>query len=286
MRIWSADVTARIAEERIDVDGVEVFVRRTHGDGDPVVFSHGNPTHSEDWLPFLERLQRPGIAFDLPGFGLSATPSAREFDYSMHGQARFFGRALDVLGVDRYALVAHDWGSLALIHATTRPEQVERLVLANVVPLLPGYRWHWIARYFWRVPVAGELFNLAATKSAFRLLSRQATARRGPMPPEFIDMVWRGYRRGTGRPVLALYRSADPGELAAAGFGLGALACPALVVWGVSDRFLPASFGRAYAERLPNAELATYEGAGHWPWLDRPEVIDRVLAFLDGARVS
>ena len=29
--------------------------RTTAGDGTPVVYCHGNPTHGEDWLPFLER---------------------------------------------------------------------------------------------------------------------------------------------------------------------------------------------------------------------------------------
>ena len=80
--------------------------------------------------------------------------------------------------------------------------------------------------------------------------------------------------------MLELYRSADPDRLAAAGRDLGTIACPALVVWGLDDLYLPREFGAAYAERLPGAELVELEGAGHWPWIDRPDVIDRVLGFL------
>jgi pimeloyl-ACP methyl ester carboxylesterase len=242
---------------------------------------HGNPDHSEDWLAFMERLERPAIAFDLPGFGNSARPASRRFDYTMHGLAHFFGRALGVLGVDRYALVVHDWGGLALIDARRHPERLERLAIINAVPLLPGYRWHWLARYFWRVPLAGELFNLTATKPAFTLLSRRSNARPGPMPPEFVDMMWRGWRRGLGRPVLRLYRSGDPDALAAAGVGLGDLDCPALVLWGMRDPYIPGRFARAYAERLARAELVELEDAGHWPWIDRPDVVDRVVGFLE-----
>lgn len=198
----------------------------------------------------------------------------------MHGLARFFGRALEVLGVEEHALVVHDWGSLALIDAVARPGRVERLVVIDAVPLLPGYRWHWIARC-WRVPLAGELFNLAASRPGLRLISRQASGSPGPMPEEFIEMVWESWPAGAGRSILDLYRSADPEALAAAGYGLGALTGPALVVWGVRDPYIPTRFARAYAERLPEAELVLLEDAGHWPWIDRPALIGRVCAFLD-----
>jgi pimeloyl-ACP methyl ester carboxylesterase len=270
-----------ISEERVDVGGVGVFVRRREGEGDPVVFVHGNPSHSADWIPFLERLERPAIAYDVPGWGRSDRP--RNFDYSMRGLAGLHQAVLDTLSIDRHALVVHDWGSLALIDAMARPSAIERLVIINAVPLLPGYRWHWIARWFWRVPVVGELFNLTGSKAAFRFVTRQATSKPGPLPEAFIEETWACRQRGTGRPTLELYRSADPGELAAAGFGLGRLDCPALVVWGLDDPYLDPSFGRGYADRLPAAEFAGYDRANHWPWLDRPEIVARVAAFLNAS---
>ncbi len=94
-------------------------------------------------------------------------------------------------------------------------------------------------------------------------------------------MIWDRYDEGTGRAVLALYRHADPDLLAAAGQNLGRLACPSLVVWGDRDPYLPIRFGQAYAEALPDSRLEAVEGAGHWPWIDDPRVVDRVLDFLD-----
>jgi pimeloyl-ACP methyl ester carboxylesterase len=271
---------ARIEERFVDVDGVGVFIRQVLGDGAPTVFAHGNPTHSGDWVPFLEHIEGPAIAFDMPGWGQSSTPRHREFDYTLDGLGRFFGRCLAALEVSEYALVAHDWGVVALLGAQREPERVRRLVLINAVPLLAGYRWHWVARYFWRVPGVGELFNLSANKPVLRLMSRQASGTPGSLPDELIDSAWRHRRRGTWRPMLTLYRSADPENLAAAGQRLGELTCPALVVWGVSDPYLPIRFGRAYAERLPNAELLEVDEAGHWPWVDQPPVVDQTLKFL------
>jgi pimeloyl-ACP methyl ester carboxylesterase len=262
----------------VTVDGVRVFVRRVPGEGTPAVFVHGNPTHSGDWVPFLERMSGPAIAPDLPGWGRSDRPG--EFDYTMYGLAYFLDRCLAELGVGEYRLVVHDWGSLALIGAQREPDRVRGLVVINAVPLLPGYRWHPIAR-LWRRTGVGELVNLTATRAGAALLLRQATADRGPMPDEFVDSLWRYRQRGTARPTLALYRSADPELLEAAGSRLGELACPALVLWGTRDRYLPVEFGRLYAERLPNAELVELPDAAHWPWLERPDVVERVVGFLD-----
>ena len=259
------------------VDAVEVFFRRTAGEGTPAVFAHGNPTHSEDWLPFLRRLRGPGIAFDLPGWGRSARP--RDFDYSMHGLAGFFERVLVRLGIEGHSLVMHDWGSLALIGAQRAPERIERLVLINAVPLLPGYRWHRTAR-LWRAPLVGELVNLSLTRPAFAWALRESRADWRRPDDEFVGMIWDHLDRGSRRAILELYRSADPEELAAAGSDLERLAAPGLVIWGEKDRYLPPRLAHAYAERLPDAEVVIEPNAGHWPWHERPEVVETVVRFL------
>ncbi|MGH2961339.1 MAG: alpha/beta fold hydrolase [Solirubrobacterales bacterium] len=270
-----------IEETTVDVDGVRVFYRRVPGEGVPVLFVHGNPTHSEDWVPFLRRLRGPAIALDLPGWGRSERPPAERFDGSMHGLATLVSRFLDVLGVDRYRLVVHDWGGLVLILAQREPDRVQRVVIVNTVPLLPGYRWHWLARCFWRRPLAGELFLATVTRPGIALILRQARADRGPMPDEFVDMIWSCFDRGTKRAILELYRSAPAGALADAGARLGELECPALVVWGARDPYIPVEFGRGYRDRLPNAELVEVPDAGHWPWVERPALIPRIVEFLE-----
>jgi pimeloyl-ACP methyl ester carboxylesterase len=94
-------------------------------------------------------------------------------------------------------------------------------------------------------------------------------------------MVWDHLDRGTKTAILRLYRSADPERLAAAGERLSSITAPALVVWGGRERYLPPRFGAAYAARLPNAELVELPSAGHWPWIDEPSVIERLVRFLE-----
>jgi len=260
------------------LDGVRVFYRRTPGEGTPIVYCHGNPTHGEDWLPFMER-GGPSIAIDMPGWGRSDRPDPARFDYSMYGLSAFLERCLEELGVGSRKLVVHDWGSLALIGAQRRPELVERLVVINAVPLLPGYRWHWVAQV-WRRRGLGELANATTTRASMALTMRQATGDRRPMPASFVDMVWRHWDKGTRRATLALYRHADPDRLAIAGKALGSITCPSLVIWGDRDPYLPTRFANAYAQSLPSSELQIVPTAGHWPWLDDARVIDTILDFL------
>ena len=267
-----------VEERELDVDGVRVFYRRAEGEGTPVVYCHGNPTHGEDWLPFLER-GGAAIAIDMPGWGRSERPDPARFDYTMHGLSAFLERCLEQLGVGRRKLVVHDWGSLALIGAQRRPDLVERLVVIDAVPLLPGYRWHWIAQLWRRRPI-GEFLNATTTRSSLALLLRQARGDRSAMPAEFVDLIWRHWDAGTQAALLALYRGADEDELEVAGRELGALTCPALVLWGDRDPYLPLRFGAAYAHALPGATLEVVPGAGHWPWIDDPRLIDRVARFL------
>ena len=113
-----------------------------------------------------------------------------------------------------------------------------------------------------------------------RLLTRESNAAPGPLPEEWIDSTLATFDGGTQRAILRLYRSSPPARLAAAGARLGDVTSPALVLWGTRDPYIPARFAAEYARVLPGAELQEYPDAGHWAWLDRPELIDRVAGFL------
>lgn len=271
-----------ITEETVEVDGIQTFLRRTRGTGAPTVFVHGNPTNSADWLPFLRELEGPAIALDLPNFGRSERLEPARFGAGMDAYADFLGAALDQLVPDRFNLVVHDWGGIALQPAQRRSDRLGCLVVINAVPLLPGYRWHFLGR-LWRRRGVGELFNATASRAATAQLLRPARPGLKPMPREFVDMIWSGWDAGMRRAMLRLYRSADPGALEAAGAHLGSITAPALVVWGQADPYIGGEFGRRYAAALPGSELLELDDAGHWPWIDRPDVIARVTGFLAAA---
>jgi pimeloyl-ACP methyl ester carboxylesterase len=128
--------------------------------------------------------------------------------------------------------------------------------------------------------VLGELAMGTTSRFTLRLASRESNVTPGPMPEEWLSSVLDHFDQGTQRAILRLYRSSPPDVLAAAGTELGRLTMPALVAWGMRDPYLPGRFGRAYAKALGNAELLELPDAGHWPWLDSPELMDRLTGFL------
>jgi pimeloyl-ACP methyl ester carboxylesterase len=270
----------QVAEHRDEIEGLPVFWRSAPApSGAPVpLYLHGVPTSSDDWLGFLVR--SGGLAPDLPGFGRTGKPGSRS--YTIAEYDRFIERFLDHVGVERVSLLVHDWGAVGLAFAQRVPERVARVTVVNAVPFLPGYRWHRTAR-IWRTPGLGELSMGMTTRLAFKLASRESNATPGPMPDEFIDSVLDHFDQGTQRAILRLYRSSPPDVLAGAGERLWRVQAPALVAWGLRDPYIPPRFARDYAEALPQAQLLELPDAGHWPWLDRPDLVERLAGFMGGA---
>lgn len=85
------------------------------GEGDPIVFQHGNPTSSYLWRNVMPHLQDQGrcIAIDLIGMGESDKLEDSGPDrYTLFEHREYFDAALETLEVrDNVTFVIHDWGS-------------------------------------------------------------------------------------------------------------------------------------------------------------------------------
>jgi len=85
------------------------------GEGDPILFQHGNPTSSYLWRNIMPHLADQGrcIAVDLIGMGDSdklENSGPDRYRYVEHRKYLF--AAWEALGItDRVTLVIHDWGS-------------------------------------------------------------------------------------------------------------------------------------------------------------------------------
>lgn len=85
------------------------------GEGNPIIFQHGNPTSSYLWRNILPHVREHGrcIALDLIGMGDSDKLDDSGPDrYSFVEHRRYFDAALEALGVsENVRMVVHDWGS-------------------------------------------------------------------------------------------------------------------------------------------------------------------------------
>ena len=94
------------------------------GDGDPIIFQHGNPTSSYLWRNIMPHVKELGrcIALDLIGMGDSEKLDDSGPDrYTFVEHSRFFDAALDALRVEsNVTFVIHDWGSALGFHWANR----------------------------------------------------------------------------------------------------------------------------------------------------------------------
>jgi haloalkane dehalogenase len=144
---------------------VTVHGARVHyvdeGEGDPIVFLHGNPTWSYVWRNVIPHVRGVGrcIAPDLVGMGKSEKP---QIGYRFVDHARYLDGFIRALGLERIVFVLHDWGSaLGFDWAMKHEPEVRGLAFMEAV-LTPLESWNQfpegardLFRTF-RTPGAGE----------------------------------------------------------------------------------------------------------------------------------
>jgi haloalkane dehalogenase len=166
------------------------------GEGEPILFLHGNPTSSYLWRNIIPHVRDQGrcIAVDLIGMGRSEHP---DIPYRYDDHYRYLSDFIETLGIgSNLTLVIHDWGSgLGFRWAHEHPDEVRAIAFmeAMIRPLslddMPGSLR--MAMRMMRAPVSGWLMISVANIFLKKMLPDLTYAK---MSPE----------------VLAHYRSAFP----------------------------------------------------------------------------
>lgn len=247
-----------------------------HQASEAVVFIHGNPGSASDWTGLVEEAGRLGraVAFDLPDFGQSVAEP--DFTNTVEEYAEFVDEALETLGITSARLVLHDFGGpIGLTWAAANPERVAGVVLIDS-GLLLDYKWHRMAR-IWQTPGLGGLINGVVTRPVFRRLVTGPEPR--GLPSDFVDQMYSNFDRRTKAAVLRLYRDSKKISKTSRLLvpPLAAADIPALVIWGASDAYLPTSLAERQKEAFPSAEIHILPGSGHWPFIDDPATVARLL---------
>jgi pimeloyl-ACP methyl ester carboxylesterase len=234
------------------------------GDGEPVVVLHGWGGRIESMTPTLMCLRKSWkvVAIDLPGFGESPVPDGV---WGTPDYATFVRDLLGELEIENAKFVGHSFGAKTSLYlAATHPGLVAKLVATGA----SGLR---------RAPTLK-----ARGKRALSRTARYAGAL-GPVGRQLRDTVYeriasQDYRdAGAMRPILVKVVNEDIGPL------LGRVACPTLLIWGSEDDAVPLSQARRMESLIPDAGLVTFDGAGHFAYLDESDRFCRVVSHFFGA---
>ena len=118
------------------------------GEGDPIIFQHGNPTSSYLWRNVMPHLENKGrcIAIDLIGMGDSEKlDDEGENTYAYHVHKKYFDACLQALNVsNNVTLVIHDWGSaLGFNWAQENPDKLKGICyMEGIVTPLTWDDWN------------------------------------------------------------------------------------------------------------------------------------------------
>jgi len=162
---------------RIQADGVTVFYREAGPADAPVVLLlHGFPTSSFQYRELISRLadQYRVIAPDLPGFGFTEVPAARNYKYTFDALANTILAFTDALHLKRYALYIFDYGApTGLRLAMAHPERITAIVSQNGNAYEEGLgdAWAPIQRY-WREPTSQNRETLRGALSSEAIRSQ------------------------------------------------------------------------------------------------------------------
>jgi len=121
----------------IEIDGYPIsYVEE--GQGEPILFVHGNPTSSYVWRNIMPQVARSHhkrvIAIDLLGFGFSDKPNI-EYNVDLH--YAILEKFINALYLKNLVLVAHDWGGPLAVRYT-----IDHLDNVNQLMVMDTFLWN------------------------------------------------------------------------------------------------------------------------------------------------
>jgi esterase len=184
---------------------------------------------------------------------------------------------LDRLQVDSASLLGHSMGGKAAMWlALTRPERVERLLVADIAPVGYPNRFQLIFQGLQALP----LQQLSGRESADQRLAPWVAS--GSVRQYLLQNLVKqpsGWQWRFNLPVLK--RSIET----LAGFPAAqarSFAGEVLFLYGERSDYVKAEYREAIERLFPLARLRLLPGAGHWLYAEQPEAFSRaVKAFLN-----
>ncbi|GII28034.1 alpha/beta fold hydrolase [Planotetraspora mira] len=272
-------------------DGTELVYHVT-GEGEPLICLPGGPMRASAYLGDLGGLSehRRLIMLDLRGTGDSAVP-ADPATYRCDRQVADVEALREHLGLDRVDVLAHSaGGDLALLYAAAHPRRVRTLILVTARARALGVDFTEEHRREAAALRVAEPWYGAAYDAYEAVWAGSATDADWDAVAPFFYGRWDAAAQAHAAADLEqsnleageLYASAgafDPGAACAAAAALDARV---LVLAGELDGTPLPRVAAVVAGMFHRAELAVLPGAGHFPWLDDPRGLTRVVAaFLD-----
>jgi pimeloyl-ACP methyl ester carboxylesterase len=243
------------------------------GEGPAVVLLHGFPLSSFLWRRFVPMLAGAFrvIAPDLLGAGDSDKPHDAPLDIG--AQAGYVREALDTLGVERYAAVAHGDGGGVAQRLALDGGAIDALVLIDSI----GFG-------DWPKGVAiSPDDGVTAASQVERMLAGGMTSR--PVDPDVLAGYVAPFGGADGSAIYARAATALDGRgLSGQEEAMAAWTFPVFLLWGEDDPYYPVTLAERLNDVIASSSLALLPGCGHYPPEEAPETVAPLITEYLRAR--
>lgn len=261
------------------------------GEGETVLFLHGNPTSAYLWrnvMPYIAKTHR-AVAVDLIGMGGSGKP---DIAYTFGDHVRYLDAFIETLGPGPLTLVGHDWGAALAWHFARRfPEKVDRLAFMEGVlpPAFPKPSFESMGELgdmfrAFKDDVQGEKLVIEGNMFVEQVLPQMVNR---PLGPAAKTEYGAPYLTAKNRkPTLAWPRAVpiagEPVETVEAlkniGIFMQQTEMPVLLLYAEPGVLVPPAATGWYKDRI-NALETAFVGQGlHFIQEDQPDAIGREIA--------
>ena len=284
-----SDWRARGRSMRFDGHSIRMYEGGTAG-GPPLLLIHGFPTAAWDWHKLWPELGRRYhlVAPDLLGYGDSDKPT--DYPYSFRAQADLCEQALAERGIDRYLLLAHDYGDTVAQELLAR--RVDRgddrgpvavcLLNGGIFPAAqqPTRLQRLLAGPLG--PIVGLLLTRRGAEKGLAKVFGHATQPSAEEMAGFMSLI----EANNGRRILpGMLKYLDERRRNADRWvgALTASPAPLLLIDGLLDPVSGGNMTALWRSLLPEAGLVELDHVGHYPQVEDPAaVLEPLLEFLAG----
>jgi len=258
-------------------------------DAPVLLLIHGFPTASWDWeavWPGLAERYRL-LTLDMIGFGFSDKPL--DYSYSILDQADICEALLRERGVDRYHVLAHDYGDTVAQELLARSvEAGDRPALQSVCflngGLFPETHRPVLIQKLLLSPIGPLVARLTNRKAVARNMRRIFGPRTQP-DAAVIDAFWELMAMHDGLKVFPQLIGYMPERRLRRERWVGALqaaSVPLKLIDGTDDPVSGAHMVQRYRELIARPDITELPGIGHYPQIEAPrEVLAAYLDFRD-----
>ena len=262
---------------------------RDEGAGPPVVLIHGALVNAQVWDRVVAALSTRArcIVPDLP-LGSHRLPMNADADLSPPGLARLIAELLERLELDQVTLVGNDTGgALCQLVTAHHPERLGRLVLTNCDAFenFPPPALRVAVKTLGRVPAALTLLAAAGRLRFARSGAMKAVPLTMKPIPDDLVRAWISPLRDPRirHDLVRVLRDMSSEHTLAAAEQLRHFEAPALVVWGLQDKFFALADAERLVVTLPHARLERIPDARTFVQLDAPERVADLVAEMAAA---